>query len=112
VISAIAGFRKIATASGDALTKTRNADIANAARAILAEYGVGTRGKNPREYMEAAKAYDPELYAARYLKRYRDLLKSIEPTLKPGRIDAPSFSPTSCATFANSVPRMFACMLK
>ena len=27
--------------------------------------------------------------AGAYLKRYRDLLKAIEPTLKPGRIAAP-----------------------
>lgn len=75
---AIAGFRAIATASGDALTKTRNADIANAARAILAEYGVGTRGKNPREYMEAVKAYDPELYAV-----LEPMLLDAEATAKP-----------------------------
>lgn len=59
----LARFRQIATANRDQVTKSRNADIANAARAILAEYGVGTRGNKPRQYMEAVKAYDPELYA-------------------------------------------------
>ncbi len=59
----LARFRQIATANRDQVTKSRNADIANAARAILAEHGVGTRGNKPRQYMEAVKAYDPELYA-------------------------------------------------
>ena len=60
VDKAAALFRTVA-AGGDA--KLRNMDIVNAARAILAEYGVGMRGKNPRAYMEAVKEYDPELYA-------------------------------------------------
>lgn len=55
-------FRAVADAKADQL-KNRNVDLVNAARAILAEYGVGMRGKRPREYMETVKAYDPELYA-------------------------------------------------
>jgi len=56
-------FRAVATGGAETVGKTRNMDIVNAARAILAEYGVGMRGKNPRAYMEAVKAYDPELFA-------------------------------------------------
>jgi hypothetical protein len=56
-------FATVAKGTAGDLGKTRNMDIVNAARAILAEYGVGMRGKNPREYMDAVKAYDPELYA-------------------------------------------------
>lgn len=59
----VAAFRGIADAKTEAVAKTRNMDIVNAARAILAEHGVGMRGKSPRAYMEAVKAYDPELYA-------------------------------------------------
>nr|WP_315463925.1 hypothetical protein [uncultured Rhodoferax sp.] len=55
----LAFFRTVAAGGID----KRNADIVNAARAILATYGVGMRGKNPRQYMEAVKAYDPELFA-------------------------------------------------
>lgn len=55
----LAFFRTVAAGNID----KRNADIVNAARAILATYGVGMRGKNPRQYMEAVKAYDPELFA-------------------------------------------------
>lgn len=57
-------FRKIAGAKVDTLKNTHNMDLVNATRAILAEYGVGTRGQSPREYMDLIKAYDPELFAA------------------------------------------------
>lgn len=56
-------FDKAATGNAKELAKTRNMDIVNAARAILSDYGVGMRGKRPREYMDAVKSYDPELYA-------------------------------------------------
>lgn len=58
----IAFFRGVVGAKPEQL-KTRNVDIVSAARAILAEYGVGNRGKRARDYMDAVKAYDPELYA-------------------------------------------------
>jgi hypothetical protein len=75
---AIARLRQIATAKADQVTKARNADIANAARAILAEYGIGNRGNRPRQYMEAVKAYDPELYAV-----LEPMLLDAESTAKP-----------------------------
>jgi hypothetical protein len=60
----VAQFRKIATAKTDTLKTTHNLDLVNAARAVLAEYGVGARAQNAREYIDLVKAYDPELYAA------------------------------------------------
>ncbi|WP_286744588.1 GNAT family N-acetyltransferase, partial [Aquabacterium sp. UBA2148] len=59
----LALFRSIADGSAETVGKSRNMDLVNTARAILAEYGVGMRGKNPRAYMDAVKAYDPELFA-------------------------------------------------
>lgn len=57
-------FRKIATTKVDNLKNSHNMDLVNAARAVLAEYGVGARGQSPREYLDLVKEYDPELYAA------------------------------------------------
>lgn len=62
VAKTLAFFKTVSTGTGDTLGKTHNMDIVNAARAILAEHGVGMRGKNPRQYMETVRAYDPELY--------------------------------------------------
>jgi len=57
-------FRKIAASKIDNLKGSHNLDLVNATKAILAEFGIGARGQNPRKYLEAVKAYDPELYAA------------------------------------------------
>lgn len=57
-------FRKIAASKVDNLKGSHNLDLVNATKAILAEFGIGARGQNPRKYLEAVKAYDPELYAA------------------------------------------------
>lgn len=56
-------FTRIISAKDDSLAKTRNMDLVNAARAILATYGVGRMKNDPTAYMEALKAYDPTLYA-------------------------------------------------
>lgn len=76
--STVAAFRAIADAKTAQVAKTRNMDIVNAARAILAAYGVGMRGKHPRAYMEAVKAYDPELYAV-----LEPMLLDAEQTARP-----------------------------
>lgn len=70
-------FRGIVGAKPDQL-KTRNVDLVNAARAILAEYGVGDRAKRARDYMEAVKSYDPELFAV-----LEPMLQDAEETAKP-----------------------------
>lgn len=64
VQKAMQQFRRIATAKLENLKDTRNMDLVNATRAVLAEYGIGTRSQNPREYLDLVREYDPELYAA------------------------------------------------
>lgn len=53
-------FRKVAT--GD-VSKNRDMDMVMAARAILAEYGIGTRGKQANEYLKSVESYDPAMYS-------------------------------------------------
>jgi len=43
--------------------KTRDADIVNAVRAILADFGIGTKGKAAREYLAVVQANNPDLAA-------------------------------------------------
>ena len=45
------------------ISKTRNMDLVNAARSILAAYGIGKADVPPAEYIEKIRAYDPALYA-------------------------------------------------
>lgn len=66
------------TIAGTAADQTRNVDLVNATRAILAEYGVGMRGKNPRGYLESVRAYDPELFAT-----LEPVLQDAEQNAKP-----------------------------
>lgn len=44
------------------LAKTRDVDLVNAARAILSEFGLGQKGKQPREYLEQLGEYDQDLF--------------------------------------------------
>lgn len=44
------------------LAKSRDVDYINAARAILAQYGLGKTDKLPGDYVKAIKAYDPDTY--------------------------------------------------
>jgi len=49
--------------SDEKLAKTRNVDLINVGRAILAQYGLGTKTeKTAAEYLEAIQTYDPDLY--------------------------------------------------
>lgn len=73
-----ARFKTIAAANQKRGGNDRNIDLVNAAQAILAEYGVGVRGKNPRQYMDAVKSYDPELFAA-----LEPLLRDAEQNARP-----------------------------
>ena len=46
------------------LAKTRNVDLVNVGRAILAQYGLGTQtGKTAAEYLEPIQKYDQDLYS-------------------------------------------------
>ena len=57
------GFNKIARGNNEKVSKTRDLDMVMATRAILAEFGIGTRGKAASEYLKAVEAYDPEMSA-------------------------------------------------
>jgi hypothetical protein len=57
-------FSRINKAKRDTVAKTRNYDLVQAARAILAAYGFGSVKNKPMDYIAAVRAYDPALYAA------------------------------------------------
>jgi len=54
-------WKKLSRAD-EAIAKSRDIDLVNAARAILAEYGVGKKDKPVSEYLDQIKRYDPETY--------------------------------------------------
>jgi hypothetical protein len=56
-------FIKIARAKKENVAKTRNFDLVQAARAILASVGMAQMRNKPMDYMDAVKRYDPRLYA-------------------------------------------------
>ena len=53
-------FKKVADTPDDRL-KSRDMDVVNAARAVLAAYGVGRKGEAAAEYLKRVAAYDPEM---------------------------------------------------
>jgi hypothetical protein len=55
-------FRKVGAGAQDKVAKTRDFDVVQAARAILADYGIGTRGEAAQAYMETIKANDPAMH--------------------------------------------------
>jgi hypothetical protein len=57
-------FTRIVTAKRDSVAKNRNYDIVQAARAILAVYGMGRVKNEALSYLDAIKAYDAQLYSA------------------------------------------------
>lgn len=59
----LAFFGKVNAGATKTVATTRDADIVNAARAILAEYGLGTKGKTAQEYLAAVEANDPATFA-------------------------------------------------
>lgn len=46
----------------DEIVKTRDSDIVNAGRAILAAYGLGKKGKSPIDFLAQIKDYDKDMY--------------------------------------------------
>jgi hypothetical protein len=58
-------FKKIAK-SDESMAKNRDTDLVNAARSILARFGIGkVEGQaNPESYLKNIKAYDPAQYAS------------------------------------------------
>lgn len=60
--AALTSFRNLFKAD-QKIARSRNIDLVNAARAILAAYGIGKSDKSPAEYTQQLRAYNPELYA-------------------------------------------------
>jgi hypothetical protein len=56
-------FKTITNGSNDKVAKTRDLDMVMATRAILAEFGVGTRGAKATEYLAKVQEYDPAMAA-------------------------------------------------
>lgn len=61
VDSALELFKKL-DQSDEKLAKNRDMDLVNAARAILANFGIGKTDKTAVDYLAKMKTYDPELY--------------------------------------------------
>lgn len=71
-------FRTITNGNNEKVAKTRDLDMVMATRAILAEFGIGTRGKKAAEYLEAVDAYDPAM-----AKVLRDRIDTAGANAKP-----------------------------
>jgi len=54
-------FKRIVTTPDDKL-KSRDMDVVNAARAVLASFGYGAKAKNAAEYLSKVQEYDPAMY--------------------------------------------------
>ena len=63
VDTAVKDFRKF-FGSDEKIAKGRNMDLVDAARSILAFYGLGKHDKLPSAYTEKLQAYNPEMYEA------------------------------------------------
>jgi hypothetical protein len=61
ISKALAQFKKLFKAD-KTLAKSRNMDLVNAARSILAAYGLGKSDTPPAQYIQKIKDYDPDLY--------------------------------------------------
>lgn len=55
-------FTKILAAKDDSVSKSRNMDLVNAARAVLSSFGYERAKNDPAAYMNMVKDYDPVLY--------------------------------------------------
>ena len=61
ISKALAQFKKLFKAD-KTLAKSRNMDLVNAARSILAAYSLGKSDTPPAQYIQKIKDYDPDLY--------------------------------------------------
>jgi GNAT superfamily N-acetyltransferase len=71
-------FRRVIRGNRDEIAKQRDWDMVQAARAILAEYGVGSKGEAAQTYLQAIEQYDPQ--TARVL---RDKVDTLTVNAKP-----------------------------
>lgn len=58
----IKDFKKKLVKSEEDLSKTRDIDMVNAARALLADYGITRSEKTADEYLKSIQKYDPDAY--------------------------------------------------
>ncbi len=58
--------------------KTRNLDMVNAARAILASHGIGRSDEAPTVYLEKLRQYDPEVYES-LRPQFEPAIQSMKP---------------------------------
>lgn len=73
-------FRRVMTGARDDIAKTRDWDMVQAARAILAEYGMGPKGEAAQKYLAAIEQYDPATAAV-----LRDKVDAMTVNAKPLR---------------------------
>ena len=59
-------FNKIVTGKDDVIGKTRDMDLVNATRAILANYGFGGKAKTAHDYLMILKDHDPVMFDTIY----------------------------------------------
>lgn len=79
VESSLRLFNRIISAKDEALTRSRDMNLVNAARAILAAYGIGRVKNDPISYLDMLSKYDPVLYA------------DLKPWIDGARVDAKPF---------------------
>jgi hypothetical protein len=63
VKKSINDFKKIFKRNDEDMAKSRDVDLVNAAKAILADFGIMRAGKTADEYLKSMQAYDPEGYS-------------------------------------------------
>lgn len=71
-------FKKVLTRSIKSISETRDVGTVQAARAILAEYGIGTKGEPAAKYLETLAANDPGMYEI-----LRDRIDALTAAAKP-----------------------------
>jgi len=71
-------FRKVTTGATDKVSKSRDFDMVMAARAVLAEYGIGTKGEVANSYLASMESNDPDGY-----KLMRDRVDNLSDGAKP-----------------------------
>lgn len=74
----LAFLRRVVAGNADDVAKTRDVDVVMAARAILADYGIGTKGKAAHEYLAAVQRYDPAMHEV-----LRDRVDALAQNAKP-----------------------------
>jgi hypothetical protein len=56
-------FKRVLKGNAEEVSKTRDFGIVQAARAVLAEYGIGTKGESATSYIDTLAKNDPDMHA-------------------------------------------------